>query len=109
MIDTENVGCDTCTAPGAPVLDASTPQSRAWPRVGIETNPYKVQFPLLPLNKGQNLAIKRVSFLHRKIAKRHREVLHQKNFRNTSRHCVSSRALICMSTKSPLCSGKPFL
>ena len=40
MIDTENAGCDTCTAPGAPVLDASTPQSRAWPRVDIETNPY---------------------------------------------------------------------
>ena len=47
MIDTENAGCDTCTAPGAPVLDASTPQSRAWPRVDIETNPYKAQFPLL--------------------------------------------------------------
>ena len=52
MIDTENVGCDTCTAPGAPVLDASTPASRAWPRVDIETNPYKAQFPLLA-NKPQ--------------------------------------------------------
>lgn len=46
MIDTERVPCDTCTAPSAPVLDASDTVSRAWPRVDIETNPYKGQFPL---------------------------------------------------------------
>lgn len=46
MIDTERVPCDTCTAPSAPVLDASDAASRAWPRVDIETNPYKGQFPL---------------------------------------------------------------
>ena len=47
MIDTEHVSCDTCTAPGAPLVDASDEASRAWPRVDIETNPYKASFPLL--------------------------------------------------------------
>ena len=47
MIDTEHVSCDTCTAPGAPLLDASDAASRAWPRVDIEQNPYKGDFPLL--------------------------------------------------------------
>lgn len=47
MIDTENVTCDTCTAPGGGVVDASDEASRAWPRVDIEQNPYKADFPLL--------------------------------------------------------------
>ena len=47
MIDTDNVTCDTCTAPGAPVFDASDEASRSWPRVDIEANPYKADFPLL--------------------------------------------------------------
>ena len=50
MIDTENVVCDTCTAPGAPVFGASDEASRAWPRVDIEANPYKADFPLLANN-----------------------------------------------------------
>ena len=50
MIDTENVTCDTCTAPGAPALDASDEASRSWPRVDIEANPYKADFPLLAAN-----------------------------------------------------------
>ena len=47
MIDTDTVTCDTCTAPGAPVFDASDEASRSWPRVDIEANPYKADFPLL--------------------------------------------------------------
>ncbi|WP_085830184.1 aminotransferase class V-fold PLP-dependent enzyme [Collinsella vaginalis] len=47
MIDTENVTCDTCTAPGAGVVDASDEASRDWPRIDIEANPYKADFPLL--------------------------------------------------------------
>ena len=47
MIDTENVTCESCTAPAAPVVDASDEASRAWPRVDIEKNPYKADFPLL--------------------------------------------------------------
>ncbi len=47
MIDTDNVTCDTCTAPGAPVFDASDEASRSWPRIDIEANPYKADFPLL--------------------------------------------------------------
>ena len=47
MIDTDNVTCDTCTAPGAPVFDASDEASRSWPRVDIDANPYKADFPLL--------------------------------------------------------------
>ena len=47
MIDTEHVSCDTCTAPTAPVLDASDEASRAWPRINIDENPYKADFPLL--------------------------------------------------------------
>ena len=50
MIDTENVTCDTCTAPGPAVFDASDEASRAWPRVDIEANPYKADFPLLAQN-----------------------------------------------------------
>ena len=46
MIDTEHVSCDTCTAPTAPVFDASDEASRAHPVVDIETNPYKAAFPL---------------------------------------------------------------
>ena len=46
MIDTENVNCETCTAPVAMTVDASDEASRAWPRVDIEANPYKVDFPL---------------------------------------------------------------
>ena len=46
MIDTEHVSCDTCTAPTAPVFDASDEASRAHPVVDIETNPYKATFPL---------------------------------------------------------------
>lgn len=46
MIDTEHVSCDTCTAPAAPVFDASDEASRAHPVVDIETNPYKAAFPL---------------------------------------------------------------
>lgn len=47
MIDTENVSCDTCTAPSEFVFDASDEASRGWPRLDIEINPYKGQFPLL--------------------------------------------------------------
>ncbi len=46
MIDTEHVECDTCTAPSPLTLDASDDASRSWPRVDIETNPFKAQFPL---------------------------------------------------------------
>ena len=46
MIHTEHVSCDTCTAPTAPVFDASDEASRAHPVVDIETNPYKAAFPL---------------------------------------------------------------
>ncbi|OUP10044.1 SufS family cysteine desulfurase [Collinsella sp. An2] len=46
MIDTEHVSCDTCTAPSGAFVDASDEASRAWPRVDIETNPYKPSFPL---------------------------------------------------------------
>ena len=46
MIDTENVKCETCTAPEPMVVDASDDASRGWPRVDIETNPYKPLFPL---------------------------------------------------------------
>lgn len=46
MIDSEHVSCDTCTAPTPGVLDASDEASRSWPRVDIETNPYKAAFPL---------------------------------------------------------------
>ncbi len=46
MIDTEHVACDTCTAPEPGVLDVSDEASRSWPRVDIETNPYKAAFPL---------------------------------------------------------------
>lgn len=52
MIDTENVTCDTCTAPTGGVVDASDEASRAWPRVDIEQNPYKADFPLLAGNPG---------------------------------------------------------
>ncbi|MBE6469096.1 MAG: SufS family cysteine desulfurase [Coriobacteriaceae bacterium] len=51
MIDTENVTCDTCAAPGG-VVDASDEASRSWPRVDIEANPYKADFPLLAGNPG---------------------------------------------------------
>lgn len=47
MIDTENVACETCTAPGPRVLDASDEISRNWPRIDIKANPYKADFPLL--------------------------------------------------------------
>ncbi len=47
MIDTENVTCDTCTAPSEFVFDASDEASRAWPRVDIDINPFKGDFPLL--------------------------------------------------------------
>ena len=51
MIDTENVACDTCTAPTAPTfVDASDEASRGWPKVDIEGNPYKADFPLLAGN-----------------------------------------------------------
>lgn len=50
MIDAENVTCDTCTAPNASVLDVSDERSRAWPRIDIESNPYKADFPLLANN-----------------------------------------------------------
>ncbi|MDY2777678.1 MAG: SufS family cysteine desulfurase [Collinsella sp.] len=50
MLDTDSVSCDTCTAPSAPVVDVSSPATRAWPRVDIEANPYKAQFPLLADN-----------------------------------------------------------
>ena len=50
MIDTENVSCDTYTAPSAPVVDASDEASRAWPKVDIKANPYKADFPLLANN-----------------------------------------------------------
>ena len=52
MIDTENVNCDTCTAPGAMVFDASDEISRGWPRVDIEANPYKRDFPLFAQHPG---------------------------------------------------------
>ena len=47
MIDTENVTCDTCTAPSEFVFDASDEVSRGWPRVDIDLNPFKGDFPLL--------------------------------------------------------------
>ena len=47
MIDTENVTCDTCTAPSEFVFDASDEARRGWPRVDIELNPFKGDFPLL--------------------------------------------------------------
>lgn len=47
MIDTENVTCNTCTAPSEFVFDASDEVSRGWPRVDIELNPFKGDFPLL--------------------------------------------------------------
>ena len=47
MIDTENVTCDTCTAPSEFVFDASDEVSRGWPRVDIALNPFKDDFPLL--------------------------------------------------------------
>ena len=47
MIDTENVTCDTCTAPSEFVFGASDEASRAWPRVDIDINPFKGDFPLL--------------------------------------------------------------
>lgn len=47
MIDTENVTCDTCTTPSEFVFDASDEVSRGWPRVDIELNPFKGDFPLL--------------------------------------------------------------
>ncbi len=47
MIDTENVPCDTCTAPSEFVFDASDEVSRGWPRTDIELNPFKGDFPLL--------------------------------------------------------------
>ena len=46
MIDTESVACESCTAPAPGVLDASDAASRAWPRIDIETNPFKAAFPL---------------------------------------------------------------
>ncbi|OUO21798.1 SufS family cysteine desulfurase [Collinsella sp. An307] len=47
MIDTENVRCESCTAPEAPVIDASDEASRTWPKLDIAANPYKADFPLL--------------------------------------------------------------
>jgi SufS family cysteine desulfurase len=47
VIDTDNVSCDTCTAPSEFVFDASDEMSRSWPRVDIELNPFKGSFPLL--------------------------------------------------------------
>ena len=47
MIDTENVTCDTCTAPSEFIFDASDEISRGWPRVDIDINPFKGDFPLL--------------------------------------------------------------
>ncbi|QWT18118.1 SufS family cysteine desulfurase [Collinsella sp. zg1085] len=47
MIDTENVSCDTCMAPGSLVVDASDASSRAWPKIDIAHNPFKADFPLL--------------------------------------------------------------
>ncbi len=52
MIDTKNVACDTCTAPGPGTVDASDAASRAWPRVDIESNPYKAAFPLFKRHPG---------------------------------------------------------
>ena len=46
MIDTESVSCESCTAPGPGMVDASDEASRAWPRIDIEANPYKASFPL---------------------------------------------------------------
>ena len=46
-LDTENVTCDTCTAPSEFVFNASDEVSRGWPRVDIELNPFKGDFPLL--------------------------------------------------------------
>ena len=47
MIDTENVTCDTRTAPSEFIFDASDEISRGWPRVDIDLNPFKGDFPLL--------------------------------------------------------------
>ena len=52
MIDTEHVSCDTCTVPAGAFVDASDEASRAWPRVDIETNPYKPLFPLFTEREG---------------------------------------------------------
>lgn len=46
MIDTDSVACESCTAPAPGMVDASDAASRAWPRVDIETNPFKAAFPL---------------------------------------------------------------
>ena len=48
MIHTEHVSCDTCTAPTAPVFDASDEASRAHPVVDIETNPLQSRLPAFP-------------------------------------------------------------
>lgn len=47
MIDTDSVACDSCTAPGAGIVDASDEASRAWPKIDLAANPYKADFPLL--------------------------------------------------------------
>ena len=47
MIDTEHVNCETCTAPQGGFFDASDEASRSWPRIDLELNPYKSDFPLL--------------------------------------------------------------
>lgn len=47
MLDTENVACESCTAPTAAFVDASDEASRAWPKINIDENPYKKDFPLL--------------------------------------------------------------
>lgn len=47
MIDTEHVNCETCTAPQGGFFDASDEASRSWPRIDLELNPYKGDFPLL--------------------------------------------------------------
>ena len=47
MIDTENVTCDTCTAPSEFVFDASDEQSRGWPRLDIRPEPVQGRLPLL--------------------------------------------------------------
>ncbi len=52
MIDTENETCAPCTAPGARVFDAADENRRGWPRVDIEANPYKQDFPLFAQHPG---------------------------------------------------------
>lgn len=49
-MDTNNVACESCTAPSSFVVDASDEASRGWPRVDIAANPYKADFPLLANN-----------------------------------------------------------